>query len=169
LKNNLKKINIEIKTQKKRPYGFRKATLLDVKSIQALVNDYASKDKMLPLSFHDIFESLRDFHVCICSNNVIGVCALHITWKDLAEIRSLAVADKFQENGIASMLVRKCLAEARRLGVKEVFALTYCPGFFEKFGFVTVDKAKLPHKVWADCIRCHHFPDCNEVAVKRKL
>ncbi len=153
----------------KKTYIFRKAVLSDVKSIQSLVNDYASKDKMLPLSLHDVFEALRDFHVCVARSGVVGVSALHVTWKDLAEIRSLAVADKFQKNGIASALVRKCLAEARRLGVKDVFALTYCPAFFEKFGFVTLDKAKLPHKVWADCIRCHHFPDCNEVAVKRKL
>ncbi len=155
--------------QKKRPYRFRKAVLLDVKSIHSLVNDYASKDKMLPLSLHDVFESLRDFHICVFRNRVVGVCALHVTWKGLAEIRSLAVAGGFQGNGIANALVRKSLAEARRLGVKEVFALTYCPAFFEKIGFKEVDKAKLPHKVWADCIRCQHFPDCNEVAVKRNL
>ena len=134
-----------------------------------MVNSYASKDKMLPLSLHDIFEVLRDFHVCTVNDDLIGVCALHISWKGLAEIRSLAVMDEFQGSGIGSTLVRKCLAEAKRLGVREVFALTYCPAFFERFGFAQVDKADLPHKVWADCIRCHHFPDCNEIAVKRKL
>ena len=62
-----------------------------------------------------------------------------------------------------------CLKESRGLGVKRVFALTYQPEFFEKFGFKIVDKAVLPHKIWAECLRCVKFPDCDEIAMVKEL
>jgi len=148
---------------------FRKPRLADVRPIQALINRNASKQIMLPRSLHDVYEMLRDFTVCEFSGRLIGVCAMHITWEDLGEVRSLAVEEEFQKQGIGSTLVKKCLAEARRLGVRRVFTLTYVPGFFHQLGFSEVDKSTLPHKVWADCIKCHHFPDCNEVALLREI
>ncbi|KPK02509.1 MAG: acetyltransferase, partial [Nitrospira bacterium SG8_35_4] len=27
----------------------------------------------------------------------------------------------------------------------------------------------LPHKVWGDCLKCPKFPDCDEVAVIKRL
>ena len=148
---------------------FRKPTLADVRPIQALINRNASKQIMLPRSLHDVYEMLRDFIVCESSGQIVGVCAMHVTWEDLGEVRSLAVEDAFQKQGIGRTLVKKCLAEARRLGIRRVFTLTYVPDFFHRLGFAEVDKATLPHKVWADCIKCHHFPDCNEVALLREI
>lgn len=156
----------EMKTE--RPV-FRKPTLADVRAIQTLINRNANRQIMLPRSLHDVYELLRDFIVCEAAGQVVGVCALHVTWEDLGEIRSLAVEEAFQKRGIGSRLVKKCLAEARHLGMKKVFTLTYVPDFFRPLGFEDVDKATLPHKVWADCIKCHHFPDCNEVSLLKTL
>ena len=150
-------------------YKFRKATLQDVKDMQTLINRQAARNKMLPRSLHDLYEYLRDFFVCTEGEKVVGVCALHITWEDLGEVRSLAVAERHRRNGIGRALVKKCLSEARKLGLRRVFSLTYCPGFFAGLGFSSVDKAELPHKVWAECIRCHQFPDCDEEAMLRTL
>ncbi len=98
-----------------------------------------------------------------------GACALGVCWEDLAEIRSLAVAEDRRGLGYGRVLVEACLEEARSLGVHQVFALTYVVPFFERLGFEVVEKSVLPHKVWADCLKCAKFPDCDETAMMRGL
>ena len=143
----------------------RKAVISDVKAIQALVNHYAESGQMLPRTLNELYEDLRDFHVVEENGSLIGVCALHISWDGLAEIRSLAVREDRIKNGIGTALVRQCLAEARELRAERVFVLTYQGGFFEKLGFTDVDKKELPHKIWTDCLNCVKFPDCDESAL----
>ena len=92
----------------------------------------------------------------------MGVCALHVSWDGLAEIRSLAVRPDRVKRGIGRSLVLQSLAEAEKLGVKRVFVLTYQNGFFKKLGFTDVDKKELPHKIWTDCLNCVKFPNCDE-------
>lgn len=143
----------------------RKAKISDLKQAQKLVNDYAKREQMIPRSLNELYETVRDFVVCEFNGNVCGVCALHIMWEDLAEIRSLAVENKHQKKGIGRNLVKQCLKEAKALGIKKVFALTYQPEFFKKLGFADIDKASLPQKIWGDCVRCPRFPECDEHAV----
>lgn len=143
----------------------RKARMADIKAIQALVNDFAKRDQMLPRSLNELYESARDFIVYEEKGTLVGVCALRIMWDDLGEIRSLAVRPQHQKKGIGKKLVKHCLKEAGELGLKRVFALTYHPLFFKKLGFRDIDKAKLPQKIWSDCIKCHKFPECDEHGV----
>jgi len=144
----------------------RKAQLGDVKTIRGLVNSFADRGRMLALSLSELYDNIRDFTVaCDEEGRLLGCCVLHIVWEDLAEVRSLAVSETAQGQGIGRELVQACLAEAQGLSVPRVFALTYVPEFFAKLGFQGVSKAELPHKVWADCIKCPKFPDCDEVAV----
>lgn len=143
----------------------RKARLADVQEVHKLINSFAEKNAMLPRSLNAIYENIRDFHILEEEGRAVGCCALHITWEDLAEIKSLAVDEAFQGKGYGRRLVEACLTEAKELGVPKVFALTYVPEFFEKLGFVRVDKATLPHKIWSECINCPKFPDCGEEAV----
>ncbi len=144
----------------------RKATIKDIKEIHSLLNGFAEKGALLPRSLSDLYDHLRDYAVFqLDSREIVGVAALHICWEDLAEVRSLAVREEHQGKGIGRRLVEFCLSEALTLGIYRVFTLTYEPGFFERLGFKVVDKALLPHKVWADCIRCSKFPDCDEVAM----
>jgi amino-acid N-acetyltransferase len=144
----------------------RRATIADAEQIQRLINQFADEERLLPRSLSDIYDNLRDFSVYEGPDHSIGgVCALHICWEGLAEIRSLAVATGVREKGIGTQLIEACLEEARELGVSRVFLLTYIPPYFEKTGFRVVDKATLPHKVWTDCVRCVKFPDCTETAM----
>ena len=143
----------------------RKAVIADTKQIHKLVNDFAKKDEMLPRALNELYEGIRDFFVYEDGGTIVGVCALRILWEDLAEIRSLAVGKQWQLSGIGKQLISKCLREARELGIKKVFALTYRPDFFKKNGFSDIDKAKLPQKIWGDCLKCHKFPECDEHAV----
>lgn len=147
----------------------RKALVSDIKSIHKLINEFAKKGEMLPRSLNELYENIRDFFIAEENNEIKGVCALHILWEDLAEVRSLAVKKDSQKKGIGSLLVKKCLNEAKKLGIKKVFVLTYIPEFFKKIGFKELDKSKLPQKIWGDCIRCPKFPECDEVALIYEL
>jgi amino-acid N-acetyltransferase len=143
----------------------RKARINDLKQVHVLINDFAKREQMIPRSLSELYETLRDFIICEENGSVFGVCALHIMWEDLAEIRSLAVDKRYQKLGIGKDLVKQCLKEAKMLGLKKIFALTYHPGFFKKLGFDEIDKASLPQKIWGDCLRCPKFPECDEHAV----
>jgi amino-acid N-acetyltransferase len=149
--------------------GIRKATIADAKDIRQLVNEFAKKEEMLPLALNGLYEGIRDFIVYDDNGVISGVCALHVLWEDLAEVRSLAVRESHQQRGIGKALVRKCLTEAEDIGIKKIFALTYRPEFFKKIGFKEIDRAKLPHRVWEDCRKCHKFPECDEHAVMLTL
>lgn len=143
----------------------RKANISDVKKIHKFVNEFAKKEEMLPRALNDLYEKVRDFFVFEENGAINGICALHILWEDLAEIRSLAVKKEYQGFGVGKSLVKRCLKDAKDLGIKRVFALTYQPEFFKKLGFVEIDKAKLPHKIWGDCLKCPKFPECDEHAI----
>ncbi|MCX5697826.1 MAG: N-acetyltransferase [Candidatus Omnitrophica bacterium] len=143
----------------------RKAGIKDIKQIQALINAFAKQDLMLARSLNELYENLRDFWVAEENHKVVGCAALHISWDDLAEIKSLAVAKKSQGKGLGKELIDACLSEAEVLGAKKIFVLTYKPDFFKKFGFKRVGHARLPHKIWAECINCCKFPDCQEIAL----
>jgi amino-acid N-acetyltransferase len=145
----------------------RKAKITDVREIQKLIELSARKGEMLSRSLSELYDNLRDYYVFHEENQelIVGTCAMHICWEDLAEIRSLVVRDGYDRRGIGTELIEACLSEAISLGLYQIFALTYKPNFFLKFGFEVVDKAKLPHKIWADCVRCVKFPECDEIAV----
>lgn len=150
-------------------YIFRKAITNDVEYIHKLINKFAAKDLMLPRSLSEIYENLRDYYVCVDNNIVIGCSSLHIYWKNLAELRSVAVDESYQGGSIATKLINLCLEEARSLDIKRIFVLTYVPDFFKRHGFHPISKEELPHKIWSECVRCHKFPDCNETPLILEL
>lgn len=153
-------------------YTIRKAIIKDVKAIHGMLNSYARQGALLARSLSELYDHLRDFYVLEEKGEpdvVRGCCALGILWEDLAEIRSLAVAEEVHGRGYGAALVEACIREAVELGIKKVFALTYVDGFFHKMHFVDVEKSVLPHKVWADCLKCPMFPDCDENAVLLEL
>jgi amino-acid N-acetyltransferase len=147
----------------------RKATINDIKQIQALVNGYARRDLMLPRSLNELYENIRDFWVLERNGKVRGCAALHISWDNLAEIKSVAVDKIMRRKGLGTLLVRSCIDEAIGLGAKKAFVLTYTPEFFRSLGFKKIRHADLPHKIWAECINCPKFPDCDETALLKNI
>ncbi|HBU08736.1 MAG: GNAT family N-acetyltransferase [Omnitrophica WOR_2 bacterium RIFOXYB2_FULL_45_11] len=147
----------------------RKAKIGDIKRIQELINYFAGQDLMLPRSLNILYENLRDFFIYEDKNKIVGCSALHISWDDLAEIKSLAVAKNYQNKGIGRKLAEACILEAKEIGAGRVFVLTYAPDFFKKLGFRQTAHNKLPHKIWAECINCPKFPDCRETALIKKI
>lgn len=144
----------------------RRARVTDAAEIQRLITAFADRDEMLHRSLGELYENIRDFYVAEDDRGEVVACGgLHVCWSHLAEIKSLAVDETCQRRGYGKRIVLACLEEARELGLKTVFALTYKPEFFTRLGFRVVDKATLPHKVWNECIRCPKFQACGEIAV----
>ncbi len=149
----------------------RKARLDDVNAIHALLQLYSKKGELLARPLSKLYDHLRDFWVFEDQdqNKIVGCCALQFCWEDLAEIRSLAVEPHFTGKKIGSTLIERSIQEAVYFNIKNLFTLTYRPSFFEQFGFSTIEKNNLPIKVWSDCIGCVSFPDCDEIAMLKKL
>jgi amino-acid N-acetyltransferase len=147
----------------------RKAKLSDVKYIYKLILHFSRLGDVLPRPIIELYEHVRDFFVYEERDLIVGACALHICWEDLAEIRSLVVSEEYQGKGIGVQLVKACIEEAKVLEIPKIFALTRVPEFFEKLGFRRIEKSELPHKVWADCVRCPKFPECDEVPVIKEI
>lgn len=143
----------------------RKANVEDVVQIQQLISVFASRDLMLHRSLNELYETVRDFTVVAEGDQVLACSALHVNWDDLAELKCVAVDETRHGQGLGRTVVAQCLKEAADLRLRRVFTLTYQPAFFAKFGFQIVDRNTLPHKVWGECIKCHKFPDCQEVAM----
>ncbi|MFO7964714.1 MAG: N-acetyltransferase [Desulfobacterales bacterium] len=149
----------------------RKAVISDIKEIHGLLQEYGYRGELLPRPLSRLYDHVRDFSVCVDpkTRRVIGCCALQFCWEELAEIRSVAVHPDYVGNNIGSQLVSGAIEEAKQFDIKKLFVLTYRPGFFERFGFSRIDRSDLPLKIWADCILCVKFPDCDEIAMTLEL
>jgi len=147
-----------------------KATLADIEKMQELVFPEVQNGVILERSDDEIATNIRSYTLALLDGKLVGFTALHIHTAYLAEIRSLIVKDGFRGQKIGEKLINRVLDEAHSLGLQRVLSLTYRQSFFERLGFVEIPKESLPeHKIWADCIKCKHFPICNEVSLIKNL
>jgi amino-acid N-acetyltransferase len=166
----------------------RRARLADVPMMAKIINDAAEFGLMLHKPLSALYENVREFQVAVRPiergtydlatpgnkpenrpQDVVGVCGLSIVWANLAELVSLAVSPGHRGKGLGRKLVEACMKEARELGVRRIMSLTYEQRFFEKLGFVVVQRDSLPHKVWAECVRCPKHEACDEIAMVKVL
>ena len=145
-------------------YVVRTAGAHDAVAIQSLLAGFGREGLLLSRTLDEIYSHLTDFEVVEGPNGLLGCGSLRIYGPELAEIRSLAVSKEFQGRGLGRRLVASLLAQAGRLEIKRVFALTFQRDFFRKVGFEPIEKEHLPQKIWYDCVGCPHFPDCREEA-----
>ncbi len=145
----------------------KKATLNDIKAMQELVAEDVNTGIILARSDDEIATNIRSYILAKEGDKLVGYTALHIHSRDIAEVRSLIVHNDFRKQNIGRAMVKYAINEAKELGIqREVLALTYIADFFKKMGFIEIEKDEIPeHKIWADCIKCIHFPVCNEVAL----
>ena len=148
-----------------------KAKLSDIPAMRALVSSEVKEGIILDRSEDEVATNIRSYVLAKEDGKLVGYTALHIHSKRLAEIRSLIVDEAYRGKKIGQKMVEFTLEEAKALGVEEdVLVLTYLPVFFQKLGFYEINKEVIPeHKIWADCIKCIHFPVCNEVALVYKI
>lgn len=148
----------------------RRARVTDVPGIAAVMARYVEDGTLLPRSTGELFRSIREFHVAEDESGTIVACAaLRVLWRDLGEVRSLAVRPEAHGKGLGARLVAAVVEDARALGLARVIALTKEVGFFERVGFGVVDREHLPRKVWTDCVACPKRHACDEIAVEMEL
>jgi len=149
---------------------YTKAKLSDIVLMQEVVRLEVEKGIILFRSADEMSTNIRSYILAKEDDEIIGFGALHFHAPDLAEIRSLIVKEGYRGQGIGRGIIENLLAEGEFLGVKKVFTLTYQKGFFETLGFSEIPKEALPsHKIWADCIKCKHFPICDEIALIKHI
>ena len=147
-----------------------KATLQEIPLMQELVTPEVQSGVILPRSDDEIATNIRSYTLAWDDDMLIGFAALHIHTAYLAEIRSMIVKEEYRGKKVGAALVESLLEEGRDLKVQKVLVLTYKQSFFERMGFVEIPKESLPeHKIWADCIKCKHFPICNEISLIKVL
>ena len=152
------------------PIKYAKAKLSNIKEMQDLILPEVDNGIILDRSEDEIATNIRSYILAYQEDILVGFTALHIHTKELAEVRSLIVKDEMRGQKIGEYLVKNALEEAVKLGIKRVLSLTYKQTFFERLGFIEIPKESLPeHKIWADCIKCKHFPICNEISLIKTL
>lgn len=148
----------------------RRATLNDIEAMQRLVAPYVQNGAILMRSDDELSTNIRSYVLALIKEELVGYCALHIHSKTLAEVRSLVVREDSRHKKIGSKIVSELICEAKSLGVREILSLTYIPEFFTSLDFKEIAKEDIPnHKIWADCIKCKHFPICNEIAMIKTI
>jgi len=149
---------------------YQRANLSHIESMQNLIYPEVEQGVILSRSDDEIATNIRSYTLAFVDNILVGFCALHIHTASLAEIRSLIVKKEYRGNKIGENLVQYCLNEAVDLRLDRILSLTYKASFFQRLGFIEIPKESLPeHKIWADCIKCKHFPVCNEVSLIKNL
>lgn len=149
---------------------FAKPTLREIKEMITLVAPEIEKGIILPRSAEEMANTIRSYYVAKNEGKIIGFCALHIYSPTLAEVRSLIVKEEYRSQGVGKKLVNLLIEEGRALGIQEVLTLTYQERFFKSLGFEVIEKEEIPNpKIWTDCIKCKHFPKCNEIALLKKI
>jgi len=143
----------------------RKAKYNDAESIQHLICIFSETGKVLFRSLDEIRVNISSFFVYIKNDQVVGVCSLKMGWERLVELRSLGVDPRYSGQGIGTKLVEASLKEAILTDCDTLFVLTYAVSMFKRLGFSSIDKERLPHKVWNDCNTCLHQENCDETAM----
>lgn len=150
--------------------AIRAATLADVSQMEALMAPFVVTGDLLPRSNYDLCRHIREYVVaCAADGALVATGSLKLYSRELAEVAGLAVRADYQGGGLGRMIIEALLADARELGLREMFALTRQPAFFLRLGFQPAEKAQFPVKVWADCARCPRQSCCDEIAVTLKL
>ena len=145
---------------------FYKPTVADITKMQDIVREEVDKGKILLRTADEMATTIRSYTVVEVDGKMAGFTATHIHSPRLAEVRSLVVGKDFRGLKLGKQLVESCIKEAKEYGIAQLLSLTYEQGFFESCGFRVISKEEIPeHKIWADCIRCKHFPICDEIAM----
>lgn len=147
----------------------RNAKLSDANTISNLIEFYARKNIMLPKTPESIMENIRNFIVAESKEKIVGCASFSFFTPELAEIRSVAVNESFQGQGIGRKLIEKAEKILKEEGIKKTFVLTLNVPFFTMLGYKVVDKKIFPQKIWRDCLSCPKIMQCDEIAMEKKL
>jgi len=135
------------------PVLLRRARTADVRGIKALVDGFASDNILLRKPLVTLYETVQEFRVAVRGPAVVGCGALHVLWEDLGEVRTIGVDPAVQGSGVGYALVDELIAQARALGLRSLFVLTFEVSFFERHGFREIDGSPVSPDVYAEMLQ----------------
>ena len=146
----------------------RAAKLPDAANIFQIVSSLSHDGTLLPRSYAEICENVRDFAIAEnASREFLGCGALHLYGPHLAEVRSIVVRPEAKGRGAGGALLRALLEDAEEQKVTCVSLFTRIPQFFLHYDFRIVERTQLPDKIYKDCQTCPRLYACDEVAMVR--
>jgi amino-acid N-acetyltransferase len=138
-------------------YTIRPARTCDVRAVRRLVDANVASGRLLDKATVTLYEDIQEFLVAerASDGRVVGSGALHVMWEDLAEIRTVAVQESCQGEGVGHLIVEALLARAREVGVSRVFVLTFAVKFFGRLGFEEISGDAASPEVYAELLRSY--------------
>lgn len=134
-------------------FTIRSARTTDVRAITEIARPLIEKRILLGKELVEIYESIQEFVVAEQDGQVIGFGALHVMWEDLAEVRTLAVAEGVKRRGVGAAMLRELLDRAKHLGIHRVFCLTFEEEFFKAHGFEVISDIPVDAETYAEMVR----------------
>ncbi len=135
----------------------RWARVGDVRPIRDLVRPLAG-NTLTPKDPVAYYEALQQFRVMPdpeSPGRIVGCGALHVMWEDLAEVRTLAVHPDFLRRGLGGQILETLLEDARELGLRRIFCLTFEVDFFTSHGFSPILGQAAEPDVYAELLRSY--------------
>ncbi len=133
----------------------RSARTSDVAAIRQIASPLVEKRVLLGKELVELYESIQEFVVAELDGKVVGFGALHVFWQDLAEVRTLAVAESARSKGVGAAILRELLERAKVLGIHRVFCLTFETRFFASHGFIEISDVPVDPQTYAEMVRSH--------------
>ena len=133
----------------------RPAKTSDIKGIRKIIDSYAPQGRLLTKETVTLYESVQEFTVAVSHGEVIGCGALHVLWEDLAEVRTVAVAEEIRGQGVGHQILEKIIQRASEIGVRRIFCLTFETKFFGAHGFEVIEGAPVAPDVYAELLRSY--------------
>ena len=133
----------------------RPARTSDIKGIRTLIDAFALQRRLLNKETVTLYESVQEFTVAVDDGVVVGCGALHILWEDLAEVRTVAVAEHLHGKGVGRKILESIIARAKDIGVERIFCLTFETEFFGSLGFKEIQGTPVEPEVYAELLRSY--------------
>ncbi len=135
----------------------RKARTADVVAIHGLIQPYVDRNILLAKDLVVLYEAVQEFCVAEAADGaIVGCGALHVLWRDLGEIRTIATAEGARGTGVGGRMLNFLKREALDLGLERLFCLTFETEFFGRHGFVPVAEQIVDEPTYRQIL---HSPD----------
>jgi amino-acid N-acetyltransferase len=131
-------------------FTVRPARTSDVPALQALVEPLVHERILLGKDLVVFYEAVQEFRVAEdADGRLIGCGALHVMWEDLGEVRTLAAAADWRGKGVGHAILERIEADAKTLGLRRLFCLTFETEFFTRHGYAAIGEQIVAPDVYA--------------------